>query len=1385
MKSKIKRIIALLLCVMMMVNGLVFTASGKSDGAGNSDSVTEELTDLLLGTVENEEEMEVVTEDKSTEEETVESEIGVISTVSDGGLEVQTTYGAMSGVAHEGAYEGITSFRGVPYAAAPIGDLRWAPPQDPDSWEGMFAADTYAKIVRQNGSDTENEPWKSDFYPDGTPEQDEDGLYLNVFTNYTGESNDTAERPVFIWFHGGGLGHGYSYEVEFNGEELAKKGVIVVTVGHRLNAFGYMTLPQLTAEQGSSGNYGLMDQFKALDWVCDNIEAFGGDPDNITIGGQSGGTSKSIAMAISPYNGGRIKNIITQSSIPHTTTYRDMEDVYTNYQNYLRNLDVAPDASVEYLRTLDADMLLQGASGTMVKDNNYIVYSSVREAYEDGALDGINILGGSNLGESGVPRAVTDAASFYTYYKNLLGSIYDDYDFENAIRVTDENAVDTARKISSYINVMRMRMFGNYYTDTTGGDAYVYMFSHRTPSLPEEKGMYRDSDNLWAWHSSELWYTFASLREGVPAVRPWTDYDFELADKTSTYWANFIKTGDPNGDGLETWPRADASLGYLDLGDTITGYNDLTDLEKALAAYVSKSNNYPVPGELMVETTYGTMTGVPHKGEYEGITSFRGVPYAAAPVGDLRWAPPQDPASWSGIFRADTYAKIVRQNSSDTAKEPWKSDFYPNGTPEQDEDGLYLNITTSYTGGGANADRPVFIWFHGGGLNHGYSYEVEFNGEELAKKGIVLVTVGHRLNSFGYLALPQLTAEQGQSGNYGLMDQFKALDWVWENIEEFGGDRDNITIGGQSGGASKSIAMAISPYNNGRIKNVIMQSGLQYTATYRSLEDAEAAGTAWLERIGVNPNAELSELRALDGDLLLQGASGSMTMDGEYITYPSAKEAIENGAMDGINILTGTALGEASYQSAETAEEFYAKYKELLGDLYDLYDFENLVKVTDENANDTSRRLASMGLTTQGSRNLMSDRLFGKYYTNLTGGDVYAYLFSHFTPSLPEEEGTDRDSDNLWAWHSSDLWYTFNSLRDGMPAVRPWTDYDFELGDIASTYWANFMKTGDPNGAGLTAWPKADASLGYMDLGDEVEAISGALTDVEKLLAEFASQQFDIPYDANDTRTVSTSSNDGGSITGGKVVMAGEDIKLTVTPNDGFKLVSLLINGVSVDLSDITGGAYTLEDVNSDTAVRALFVEDKAHPDKYPDVKEMKDEWYYNAVDLLTGLGMMEGDAETSLFRPEDSMNRAEFTKIIYTLADTMGMDVELADSTSFPDVEEGYWGVGYIGWANENEIVQGDDKGNFKPLDTITREQMAAIMMRFFEDFAKVDLPGDIKLTFTDTDDISKWAADEGVVDYVVKTGLMQGHGDNTFTPQSSVRRNEAAQVMCNYITY
>ncbi len=529
-----------------------------------------------------------------------------------------------------------------------------------------------------------------------------------------------------------------------------------------------------------------------------------------------------------------------------------------------------------------------------------------------------------------------------------------------------------------------------------------------------------------------------------------------------------------------------------------------------------------------VKTKYGLVTGVELTGKYEGITLFKGIPYAAPPVGDLRWRAPRDPKPWDGVRSCDSYAPICFQpTNGDLDAEPWHTDFYYMGTPPMSEDCLYLNVCTGAKEAGDK--RPVFVWFHGGGSDHGYSYEAEFDPSELAKKGVVVVSVAQRLSMFGYLALPQLSEEQGgKSGNYILMDDMKALQWIIENIDAFGGDPDCITVGGQSAGTGKSSSLAFTELAKGHVKRVINESGLAWRRNNSTLKEMEEACAAYLREIGIDPTLPMEELRKMEPSRFLPSKRGvripgGLVCDGDLVPFVEIPRAMEKYGGD-YDYLAGTNLGEThmkpntlrGQEGFRNPREFYTYAKEILGDLYDEYDFEHLVPVTVENVDRVSRRLASYGLFVDRARmgGLALNMAFGQMRLKTAPGKkTYNYLFSRVAPHLESDRNTDRDPDRLMSWHSNELWYSFASLREGTPPARPWEERDFALADEMSSYWANFIKTGNPNGEGLPYWPNSGEEESIMELGDECYAIP-ANDRLWEMITKFLDRHHIIPEEA-------------------------------------------------------------------------------------------------------------------------------------------------------------------------------------------------------------------------------------------------------------------------------
>lgn len=422
---------------------------------------------------------------------------------------VQTNYGAVKGV-KEGA---CIVFKGIPYAKPPVGELRFRAPQKPEMFDGVYEADKWPnRSAQKTGSGMEF--YEKEFYNDtvyATPVS-EDSLYLNIWT----PSEETEEKlPVLFYIHGGGFIGGTGHEMEFRTEEYAKRGIILVTINYRLGIFGFLAHPWLLEEdKAACGDYGILDQIAALDWVKENIAFFGGDPENVTICGQSAGGMSVQTLLSTRLADGKYQKAIIQSA--------------SGYPNYVVNNEKLEDAldlgkhAIEYagvdslagLRAMTMDQLLE------VQDK------IVMEGFQSGhGLPYAPVINGAVL-QDRVHGHIEKG--WMNKVPTMIGCT------KNDITVTTEELEEGDSEIQRSdigYSLMNEKMCDN--------PSYVYYFRRNLPG-----------DDAGAFHSSELWYTFGTLRN---CWRPMEDSDFTLSVEMMDYWSNFIRTGNPNGDNLEHW----------------------------------------------------------------------------------------------------------------------------------------------------------------------------------------------------------------------------------------------------------------------------------------------------------------------------------------------------------------------------------------------------------------------------------------------------------------------------------------------------------------------------------------------------------------------------------------------------------------------------------------------------------------------------------------------------------------------------------------------------------------------------------------------------------------------------------------------------------------
>ncbi|MFT3789599.1 MAG: carboxylesterase family protein [Rudaea sp.] len=457
-----------------------------------------------------------------------------------------------------------------------------------------------------------------------------------------------------------------------------------------------------------------------------------------------------------------------------------------------------------------------------------------------------------------------------------------------------------------------------------------------------------------------------------------------------------------------------------------------------------------------------TETGAIEGVSTDGVTVYKGVPFAAPPVGALRWRPPQRVAAWTGVRRADKFAPACMQ----------KGVSMPGETPPSvSEDCLYLNL---WKPGRISGERlPVLVWIHGGGYANGSASMPLYAGDRLARRGIIVVTVAYRLGPFGFLAHPELTAESPNrsSGNYGLMDQIAALRWIQRNIAAFGGDAARVTVAGQSAGAMSVSMLIASPLAHGLFARAIAESGglfepVQLAPNYL-LANAEHDGEEYAASLGVK---SIRELRELTPAVLLSGRAHAVTHPvaepqvlplGPYDAYVSARQG-------DVPVLLGANADEARSLTdvgGVTAKGFEADIEKTFGVL------PSPLMTAYPHATDAQAKRARLDFE--------RDLRFGwdmwtwaRLQVAQGKSRVFYYSFDR-RPPFPANS----IQAGWGASHFAELWYVFDHLdQAGLQRSAP----DRELADRIVGYWTNFIATGDPNGAGLPAWPAFDGERGQV-----------------------------------------------------------------------------------------------------------------------------------------------------------------------------------------------------------------------------------------------------------------------------------------------------------------
>lgn len=1014
---------------------------------------------------------------------------------------VVTKLGALKGYSADNV---TWQYLGIPYATPPLDDLRWRPPQPPKGWNYVRQAIAWGDQAAQ---DIDNQRH-------GEGGMSEDCLYLNV----TAPKN-ADNLPVMVWFHGGAFavltGNTPAYN---NVDALTKKGVILVTVTHRLGPFGYLAHPLLSEESESengyqaSGNYGQMDLVAALKWIQNNIEAFGGNPDNVTIFGQSGGGGKvGLLMASEMANGLFDKAILMSGANAITDTGLPIETILQAGQRaglaLFDRVNPHPDTpmTLNEVRRLpwtaiieadDAAGITRFAYGPNV--DNHFLKDTFYNITLNGLPNDVPLLIGATSGDSeslisGLIQSVplrknsNNTANHYVYKfsqvpkgwakKNLLcghgvelaylfnypASLTKNYEFGNVLDpLTGEtvkiDGIDDNEILSDTETAVLLASLGWDAEDNKTADLTMTIWTnfakYGNPNGPLDAS--DDRIEYWPAYTNDN-DTYAEIENNAATVKTGLAEAFPEGDNVAWLRGQLGDDGDPeNGSEIIDEFMTIAGLHTIDYNQTNAAFaadEEIIALLEDVTGYKTRASGL----RNSVMTNYGIIRGFEAN---EGTWQYLGVPYAKPPVGDLRWRPPQPLDAWEGERDALYWGDQAAQFQS----------YQKYGEGGMSEDCLYLNITAPKNA----ANLPVMVWFHGGGLLVLTANDIGYNNPEgLPAKEVIQVSVNHRLNFFGYMAHPLLSAESGYngSGNYGQMDLIAALEWVKNNIEAFGGDPDNVTIFGESGGGRKTLSLMASPQAADLFHKAISQSGTLRPDT-RSLADAEAYGIALSDALAAEQDASnlsLTELRALPWTAIVNTAvkaglsSVPYTNVDNYYLPDTERELIESGQFNDVPFII-------------------------------------LV-----NANDTAEPLSTIKNVLPWLTGYSESNHYATLFTKVPSGwqerMLPAYhacelsyvhnfpesLIAHYQMGLVIDPATGESlavsdlNENGMAGDPEDIW-----LSAG------WSDADRLVADTAMTLWSNFAKTGDPSIPGVLEWvPYTAGNDLYLDLGASPEMKTG------------------------------------------------------------------------------------------------------------------------------------------------------------------------------------------------------------------------------------------------------------------------------------------------------
>ncbi|MCJ8735831.1 hypothetical protein PDJAM_G00252020 [Pangasius djambal] len=1029
----------------------------------------------------------------------------ILVTANDGPV-VQTKYGALKGeyLRAKGKDTVIHSYLGVPFAKPPVGPLRLSAPQPAEQWQGVRDATKQPYICVQNREVSVNFTKRSSVTSE-VPEVSEDCLYLNIYT--PAKPSEDAKLPVMVWIHGGGFSLGSSSM--YDGHALAAyQNVVVVLIQYRLGLLGFFS----TGDEHAPGNYGFLDQVAALQWVQENIHSFGGDPGSVTIFGESAGGISVSCHILSPLSAGLFRYAIAESGTAATDALFTTSPL--SVAQSVANLFGCDTSSTKkifdcVMQLSEEDLLTIAEKDTLsfkvTKDGQFLP-KTVDELLQNKEFSKVPFITGVTDDEGGFEilnflappgwKEGLDREQVMSLMPLILPDTSDKWLYEivlNEYLGTTNDPIkirDSFREMLGdfWFNIPALKV-AKHHKDS-GAPVYMYEFQHTFNELQKKKPSFLGSD-----HGDELYFVFGLcfLNGHLKIVGQFTEEENKLCRTIMAYWGNFARTGSPNGPGLTPWPEFGAEAEYLGIGLEQKPGKNLKEKHYVFISQTLPRLRHEKKDGPVVQTKYGTLKGehVTAIGKDTIVYSYLGVPFAKPPVGPLRFTAPQPAEQWKGVRDATKQPYMCIQNREATV-ELFGSLSLSMEIPEVSEDCLYLNIYTPAKPGD-DAKLPVMVWIHGGGLSIG-SASV-YDGSVLsAYQNVVVVLIQYRLGLFGFFS----TGDEHAPGNYGLLDQVAALQWIQENIHSFGGDPGSVTIFGESAGGTSVSLMLLSPLSAGLFHRAIAESGTALLKGIVGNPLPTAQLVANVSGCDISSTQKIAEcikhwstedvITLSEERMFLQF---TVTEDKIFLPKP-VEELLQNQEFHKVPLITGVNNDEfgwvlpryvapSGWNDGMNKEQVISSmavfnpepHSELINEL-----------VLEEYLGSSTDPIKIR----DGYREMMGDMIFTFPALTLAkahkaaGAPVYLYEFQH-PPSLMQ----DTRPSSVGCDHADEIAFVFGLCFGNahLKPTAPFTHKENELCRTVMSYWGNFARTGTPNGPGLTPWPEFGAEAEYLGIGLE------------------------------------------------------------------------------------------------------------------------------------------------------------------------------------------------------------------------------------------------------------------------------------------------------------